>query len=87
MAGLLPDVLFQVQHTGSPLVRTELLFPIGNQSVSNVSALGLLMAQAMGSMQLTSVMHSFDSDKHVTNSEDVVQVHVWLLSGMCVHMP
>ncbi len=66
-----------------PTVCTELLFHIGNQSISNVSALGLLVAQAVGSMQLIGIMHSFDSDEHVTYGEDVVQVHVWLLSGAC----
>ncbi len=55
----------------------ELLFRIGNQSVSNVSALG---------PQLTGIMHGFD-DEHVTYGEDVVQVHVRLLSGVRVHTP
>ncbi len=87
VAGLLPDALFQVQHMGGPPVRTELLFRIGNQSVSNVSALGLLVAQAVGSMQLTSIMHGFDGDEHVTYGEDAVQVHVRLLSGVRVHTP
>ncbi len=77
VAGLLPDALFQVQHTGGPPVRAELLFRIGNQSVSNVSALG---------PQLTGIMHGFD-DEHVTYGEDVVQVHVRLLSGVRVHTP
>ncbi len=68
-------------------MRTELLFRIGNQSVSNVSALGLLVAQAVGSMQLTGIMHGFDGDEHVTYGEDAVQVHVRLLSGVRVHTP
>ncbi len=68
-------------------MHAKLLFCIGNQSVSNISTLGLLMAQAMGSTQLIGIMHGFNSDKHVTYSEDVVQVHVQLLSGVCMHTP
>ncbi len=53
----------------------------------HVSALGLLVAQAVGSTQLTGIMHGFDGDEHVTYGEDVVQVHVRLLSGVRVHTP